>query len=76
MASAYKRGKRWYASWKEEDGLWKSQAVDAHDKSSAMNIARKRETQAALIRDGLADPARERLAKARNQTIESHLSLA
>lgn len=55
MASVFRRGKRWYARFKDVDGNWTKEAGFT-DRSATMQLATKREHEADLVRKGLAEP--------------------
>jgi integrase/recombinase XerD len=55
MASVFKRGKRWYARFKNVDGNWEKE-LGFTDKSATMQLAIKREHESDLVRKGLMDP--------------------
>jgi integrase len=73
MASAFKRGKTWVASYKGEDGLWHSKAAGT-DKGAALELARREETIAMRRREGLIDPNEERFAVQAKQGIADHVT--
>ena len=72
MASVYKRGHIWYASFKNADGLWDTQAA-CTDKTASQQIANRLETDAMLRREGLIDTREDELAQAKRLPIETHL---
>jgi len=73
MASVKKREKKWYATFKNERGLWQTRVTNAHDKASAKTIARQWETDAAMRRSGVIDPVLEAVGSESRRPIESHL---
>ncbi len=72
MASVYKRGNKWYASFKGPNG-WTSKAAGT-DKTAAMQIANGLETAARFRREGLVDPKADALAAAEKLAIAGHLA--
>src|SRR5436190_527640 len=54
MANVFKRGRVWYARFKNADGLWQKEAGFT-DRSETMQLAVKREHEADLVRSGLAE---------------------
>ena len=54
MASVYKRGNKWMASFKGADGLWKALAAGT-DKGEAQRMANHWANEAKLRREGLVD---------------------
>ncbi len=73
MASVYKRGRIWYASFKDVDGLWQTQAA-CTDKTASQQIANRLETDAMLRREGLIDTREDELAQAQKLPIGQHLA--
>jgi hypothetical protein len=55
MASVFRRGKRWYARFKNANGGWTKEAGFT-DKTASLQLAVKREQEAELIRKVLAEP--------------------
>ena len=51
MASVFKRGKRWYARFRNVDGNWEKE-LGFTDKAATMQLATKREHEADLVRKG------------------------
>lgn len=76
MASVYKRGGKgkWYAAWIDGHGKQKTICTGTTDKSAAELIAKKRETDAALRRKGVIDPAKERTAAELLRPIAEHVA--
>jgi integrase len=72
MASVYKRGGKWYASYKGANG-WTAKAAGT-DKAAAMQIANALETSARFRREGLVDPKADALAAAEKRDIAEHLA--
>ncbi|MDX1968838.1 MAG: site-specific integrase [Planctomycetaceae bacterium] len=63
MPSVFRRGKRWYARFKDADGKWAKEAGFT-DKTATLQLAVRREHEADLVRKGLAEapqPKSERL---------------
>ncbi len=54
MPNVFKRGRIWYARFKNTEGNWQKEAGFT-DKSETMRLATKREHEADLVRKGLAD---------------------
>ena len=72
MASVFKRGGKrakgfWYASWFDHNGKRRTEYTRTTDKASAERIAQKKESDAALRRDGVIDQTLDAIGK------ESHL---
>ena len=79
MASVFKRGGKrakgyYYATWKDHTGKRRTKCTKTTDKATAERIARKFETEAALRREGVIDPALDAISKESQRTIESHLA--
>ena len=72
MVSVYKRGRIWYASFKNADGLWDAQA-GCTDKVATQQIANRLETDAMLRREGLIDAREDGLAQAGKLPLSRHL---
>lgn len=80
MAGVYRRGTdkergkagRYTAWWLGPDGKRKSR-VAYTDRAASLQFAREQETQAALIRDGLVDPAEQARRQAALRSIEDHI---
>lgn len=76
MASVYKRpdvkGNKWYFSHKDERGKSRVR-VGFTDKRATQRLANDLEKNAQRIRDGLVDPAEERLKEHRARSIYDHL---
>ena len=72
MASVYKRGSKWYASFKGVDG-WQTKAAGT-DKTAAMQIANALETSARFRREGLVDPRDDAMAAAEKRPLAEHLA--
>ena len=78
MASVFKRGGKktkgyYYASWSDHNGKRQTKCTRTTDKATAERIANKHETDAALRRDGVIDPALDAIGKESQRTIEAHL---
>lgn len=57
MASTFKRnGNRWYARFKDEDGVWRARRVRVETRSDAMRIAKRLEAKESLRQHGLESP--------------------
>ena len=54
MASVFKRGKKYYARFKESDGNWQKE-LGFTDKTATMQLATKREHEASLVSKGLME---------------------
>ncbi len=54
MANVFRRGKIWYARFKNPEGKWQKEAGFT-DKAATLQLATKREYEADLIRRGLAE---------------------
>ncbi|MFQ5735052.1 MAG: tyrosine-type recombinase/integrase, partial [Planctomycetaceae bacterium] len=80
MASVFKRGGknnrngRYYVSWVDHNGKRQSKSAKTTDKATAERIARKREADAALRRDGVVDAALEGISRESQRSVESHLA--
>ena len=74
MASVYKRGDRYLASFYDHTGKHVCRSTRTSDKSAAKRIAAEWEKQAALRREGCIDPRQEALSGEGRKTIESHLA--
>ena len=79
MASVFKRGGKrakgyWYASWSDHAGKRRTECTKTTDKATAERIARKKEADAALRRDGVIDAALEGISAQSQRSIESHLT--
>ena len=79
MASVFKRGGKrvkgyWYASWHDHNGQRRTKCTRTTDKATAERIARKKEADAALRRDGVIDAALEGISAQSQRSIESHLA--
>ena len=79
MASVFKRGGKkakgyYYASWSDHNGKRQTKCTRTTDKGTAERIANKYETDAALRRDGVIDPALDAIGKESQRTIEAHLT--
>jgi integrase/recombinase XerD len=65
MASVFRRktdrrkGAKWVAAWKGADGKWHTK-VAFTDKAASMDLARRLEHDAALVREGLVEPSERR----------------
>jgi len=73
MASVFKRGKNWIASFKDKDERWHQKAC-GRDKSVAQKIANKLETEGMLRINGLVDPNVDRIAAAEKKSLAVHLA--
>ena len=71
MASAFKRGGKWYAKFRGVEG-WERKAV-GRDKAEAERIAGALELQARWRREGLVDPKADALAAAEVRPIGEHV---
>ena len=79
MASVFKRGGKrakgyWYASWFDHNGKRRTECTKTTDKATAERIARKKEADAALRRDGVIDPTLDAISKESQRSIESHVT--
>ena len=74
MASIYKRGDRYLASFYDHTGKHVCRSTRTSDKSAAKRIAAKWEEQAALRREGCIDPRQEALSGEGRKSVESHLA--
>ena len=79
MASVFKRGGKkakgyYYASWTDHSGKRQAKCTRTTDKGTAERIANKYETDAALRRDGVIDPALDAIGKESQRMIEAHLT--
>jgi integrase len=79
MASAFKRksdrrrkGAKWTAAWRGADGKWHTK-VAFTDKAASMDLARRLERDAALVRAGLADPGADARRVAALAPIATHI---
>ncbi len=75
MASTFKRtpkAARWTIAWRDENGKRRTRVAYA-DRRASVALANKLETEAGAIRDGLADPALERMAEHRHRPIADHV---
>lgn len=73
MASAYKRGKKWTAVWKDENGQRRTRSGYT-DKAQTLRLARQLEDHAKAISDGLDSLAdRKRTTNAR-RPLKDHLT--
>ncbi len=73
MASVYKRGNQWIASFKGADGLWKALAAGT-DKGEARRMANHWANEAKLRREGLVDLKADDYKAANNKGIGEHVS--
>ena len=80
MASTFKRGGKnnrggsYYVSWFDHHGRRRTKCAKTTDKATAQRIAAKLESDAALRRDGVIDPALDEIGKQAARTIQSHLA--
>ena len=79
MASVFKRGGKkakgyWYVQWFDHNGKRRTKCTKTTDKATAERIARNYESDAALRRDGVIDPALDAISKESQRSIESHLA--
>ncbi|MDP6722402.1 MAG: hypothetical protein QGF59_27295, partial [Pirellulaceae bacterium] len=80
MASVFKRGGKgnrggsYYIQWYDHNGKRQSKSARTTDKATAERIAGKLESDAALRRDGVIDPALDGIGKESQKSIESHLA--
>ena len=72
MASVYKRGKKWVASYRGPNGAWQAKTVGT-DKTGALQLANKLETDAMLRRTGIIDTKADALAIARGRPVAEHV---
>ena len=76
MASVYKRpdvkSSKWYFSYKDEHGKNRVRVIFTH-KRATQRLATDLEKNAQRIREGLIDPAEERLKEHRARSISDHL---
>ena len=73
MASTYKRGKSWIASYLGSDGLWHAKSAGT-DKGEALRLANHLENQATLIREGIVDTKQQRFAVNAKLGIADHVA--
>jgi len=78
MATVFKRGGKkakgnWYVQWYDHNGKRQSKCTQTTDKATAERIARKRDADAALRRDGVIDPTLDAINRESGRTIDSHL---
>ena len=79
MASVFKRGGKanrggyWYVSWFDHGGKRRIKCSRTTDKAAAERIGAKHESDAALRRDRVIDPALDAIAQQSRRTVESHL---
>jgi integrase len=80
MGSVFKRGGKknrggnYYVSWFDHTGKRQSKSAKTTDKATAERIAAKLESDAALRRDGVIDPALDGISQESQRSVESHLS--
>ncbi len=80
MASVFKRGGKtnrggsWYVSWFDHGGKRRVKCSRTTDKAAAERIGAKLDSDAALRRDRVIDPALEGIAEQSRRTVESHLA--
>src|SRR6476620_5135457 len=77
MASVYKiegKGKFWYAKWKDHNGKRQCRCTFTTDKAAAKRIAAKKESDAALRRDGDVDASQDRQREESRRAISTHLA--
>lgn len=74
--SIYKRreGAPWVISWTEHDGQRRELNTRTVDRASALRILSKKTADAALRREGLIDPAMDRIADAARVPISDHVA--
>ena len=72
MATVTKVGKKWYAVYKNQYGIWTRKAGYA-DKSETLKLAQRLEDQNKRILIGDLDPAAEAMRIQRSKPIESHI---
>lgn len=70
MASVFRRGQRWYARFKDADGHWVKEAGFT-DKAATLQLAIKREHEAALVRKGLIEAPKSQTAISIDAALES-----
>ena len=73
MASVYKRGKNWIASYLGSDGLWHAKSAGT-DKGEALRIASHLENQGKLIREGIVDTKQQKFAVNGKAGIVEHVA--
>ncbi len=73
MASVYKRGKNWIASYLGSDGLWHAKSAGT-DKGEAMRIASHLENKGMLIREGIVDSKQQKFAANGKAGIVEHIA--
>ena len=78
MASVFKRGGKrakgpWIIQWFDHQGNRQSKSARTTDKATAERIARKKEADAALRRNGVIDPTLDAIGKESQRTVGSHL---
>ena len=73
MASVYKRGKNWIASYLGPDGLWHAKSAGT-DKGEALRIASHLENQSMLIREGIVDTKQQKFAVNGKAGIADHVA--
>lgn len=76
MASVFKRaGKgKWYAAWIDHNGRQKTACAHTTDKAAAERIAKKKEADAALRRDGVIDASEDRFGDEGRRELSAHLA--
>jgi len=72
MASVYKRGKQWMASFRNADGAWTARAAGT-DKGEALRMASFWANEARLRREGLVDPKADGYKAADAVSIAEHI---
>ena len=79
MASVFKRGGKhakgpWIIQWFDHQGKRQSKSARTTDKATAERIARKKEADAGLRRDGVIHPTLDAISNESQRSIESHLT--
>ena len=73
MTSVYRRGKNWVASYRGADGLWKAKTAGT-DKSMALQLANKLETDSMLRREGFVDATMEKTKASAAVPLAEHVA--
>jgi integrase len=71
MATVQKRGKKWYAIYKDEFKHWRQQRGYT-DKGQTLKLAQKLEDQALAVATGMVDPDATRRAAATRTSLADH----
>jgi integrase len=72
MATIQKRGDKWYAIFRDAQGVWR-QRVGYHDKAETLRLARRLEDEADKVRSGDIDPRAEQRRVERSKGIAAHV---